>query len=91
MIVEELLVEGKPLIEGNVLSRKRVDEVIADTNIIKKYGLSQIRSRVNLERVKNLIFFFLGGGGGGTLERFSVFLEFPKFCQFRFSSNECLV
>ena len=89
MIVEELLVEGKPLIEGNVLSRKRVDEVIADTNIIKKYGLSQIRSRVNLERVKNLIFFFLGWGGDARA--FLGFLEFPKFCQFRFSSNECLV
>ena len=37
--VEELLVEGKPLIEGNGLSRKRVEEVFAETNIIKKYGL----------------------------------------------------
>ena len=46
--------EGKSLIEDGGLSRKRVEEVLAETNIIKKYGLSQIRSQINLERLKKL-------------------------------------
>ena len=43
--------EGKSLSEGGGLSRKRIEEVLAETNI-KKYGLSQIRSRINSEKLK---------------------------------------
>ena len=45
--------DGKSLIEGGGLSRQRVEEVLAEINI-KKYGLSQIRSRINLEKLKKL-------------------------------------
>ena len=46
--------EWKSLIEGRGLSRKRIEKVLAETNIVKKYGLSQIRSRINLEKLKKL-------------------------------------
>ena len=50
----EELVDGpsRELIEGGCLSIKRIETVLEGTNIIGKYSITQIRTRINFERKK---------------------------------------
>ena len=43
---------GRELIEGGSLSIKRIETVLEATNIIGKYSITQIRTRINFERKK---------------------------------------
>ena len=43
---------GRELIEGGCLSIKRIETVLEGTNIIGKYSITQIRTRINFERKK---------------------------------------
>ena len=43
---------GKELIEGGSLSIKRIEAVLEGTNIIGKYSITQIRTRINFKRKK---------------------------------------
>ena len=43
---------GRELIEGGSLSIKRIETVLEGTNIIGKYSITQIQTRINFERKK---------------------------------------
>ena len=43
---------GRELIEGGCLSIKRIERVLEGTNIISKYSITLIRTRINFERKK---------------------------------------
>ena len=46
----ELHGKGKELIDGGKLSRARIEEVLDGTNLLSKFTLSKIRTRIVFEK-----------------------------------------
>ena len=48
--ISELHGKGKELIHGGKLSRARIEEVLEGTNLLTKFSLTPIRTRIVFER-----------------------------------------
>ena len=48
--IKVLRLTGSPLIYGGSLSRSRITTALANTTLIDKFSIAQIRTRINYER-----------------------------------------